>query len=295
VYDMNQAYLVMLTGKNCASPEAWNDFRDKWKLAEIYIAKEYTPNEFVNRMHKQFYSNATAIMQPGTHGSKPIPFVITMSGKPGMGKSTAWPVLVSGIVPGNVQQIRALSYTRNPVSDFFDGYNPEKHKIFVYDDFGSQVDDAAAGELMSIVSNADYLPPLASLNDPNIGLKGSSFSSPIVILCSNFEEFNHCKQVADKTALLRRLGYVVKAAAKIKPDSMLGLFKMRIDGTQEPVQNTKRKSEGYVHNYFGIRDLQEFFAKAYKEHMIEQLRVNEDLNQLCMKDHDYTFRKFTPR
>lgn len=274
IYEMIQAYLELLKGENCASPAQYTLFMDLWKKADIYITAEYQANEFVRRLHAGFRLNATALMKPGTRGSKPIPFVITLFGPPGSGKSSTWPVMVAKITGGTMEEIREMSYTRNPVSDYFDGYVPEKHKIFLYDDFGSQVDDESMGELMSIVSNADYLPPYASLNDPNVGVKGTSFDSPIVILCSNFKDYSHCKQIADKVALQRRLGIVINWNAKWKPGNTYEVFETLVDGTQRPI--VRKDAPDNDNNRYTLPEIQQLLADLYKKHMLEQ-RTRDEL------------------
>jgi hypothetical protein len=278
VYDMLQAYLNLLKGENCASPAAYETFKVCYRACEHYVNEEYPPNEQVLRMVKHYLTSANAIMQPGTHGSKPIPFVVTLFGEPGTGKSTSWPLLFSGIVPGNMREIWAKSYTRNPTSSFFDGYVPEKHKIFVYDDFGSQVDDESAGEIMSIVSSADYLPPYASLNDPNVGVKGTSFASPIVILNSNFKTFTQCKQIADKTALHRRLGIIITWDQRINLASPLShKFKVEratVKGTVEDIKNTDGT------NFFNFREIQELLKQEYVRHFSLQTAITDAFDKL---------------
>lgn len=273
VYDMVQAYIALLKGDACASPAVYDKFVRAWKESDSYIMREYQVNDFVNRLNASFRLNAAAVMRPGTRGSKPIPFVITLYGDPGTGKSSSWPVLLSDIVGGSISNIRGMSYTRNTTSEYFDGYNPEKHKIFVYDDFGSQIDDEGMGELMSIVSNADFLPPYASLSDPTIGVKGTSFDSPIVVLCSNFRDFSHCKQIADAKALRRRLGIVINWNHKLNDKSTYAVFRSEVTGEQSPLN----KASG--DNYYSIPELQAMLADEYQKHMKHQWQRDDYFNK----------------
>lgn len=296
VYDMIQSYINLVQGENCASPSAYASFQKTWKEAEEYITKEYAPNTRVFQLHQHYRTCASAIMRPGTHGAKPIPFVLTLYGPPGTGKSTSWPLLISAITGGTMSQIRSLSYTRNPDATHFDGYNPEEHKVFVYDDFGSQVDDASAGELMAIVSNADFLPPYASLSDPSVGIKGTSFSSPIVILCTNFSNFDHCKQIADKVALKRRLGICVNLDRKWAPPTygpngeMLSegtkytVTRSKTDGTQEPIMREDNT------NYYNMTQLQHLLAAEYKKHYDGQIQITNEFDKFLAKP---TIESFT--
>lgn len=283
VYSMLQSYLAMLHGQNCASARAFEEFTERWKECDAYVNSEFAPSDRVLRLLAHYRTSAHAIMRPGTNGSKPIPYVITLFGMPGQGKSASWPLLVSGITGGSMEEIRMKSYTRNSTSAFFDGYCPEKHKIFVYDDFGSQVDDEAAGELMSIVSNADYLPPFGSMTDPNVGVKGTSFDSPLVVLCSNFKEFSQCKQIADKTALQRRLGVIINWHERLDVTNQnqhrqrYQMFRAGTDGKQYPIA----AADGS--NYHTFEEIQVFLRDDYVKHLGAQKALDDEFNKLLCK------------
>lgn len=262
IYDMVQAYIALL--QSCASPKAYEEFKAAWRAADEYILTDFTPSREVPLIHKQFMSNAMNIMTPGTRGGKPIPFVITVRGPPGTGKSTNWPLLLSGIMPNrDIEEIRGMSYTRDSASDHFDGYNPERHKIFVYDDLGSKVDDEGANELMAIVSNADFLPPYASVDNPGIGVKGTSFDSPIVVICTNFEKFVMCHQIAEPTALHRRLGHIVEWDER-DLDARKVLRVAQPDGTSRVVSSNSADGK------WTLEELQIVLAEEYQAHMLSQ-------------------------
>jgi hypothetical protein len=296
LYDMVQTYITMLTGENCGSSQVYEQFCTKWKDAEKYIMAEYTPNDQVSRTLKSYWSNANSIMRPSTKGEKPVPFVITLTGKPGHGKSSTWPVLLSGIMPGSIKEIRAKSYTRNSASDFFDGYVADKHPIFVYDDFGHMIDDTCAAEFMAIVSSCDYLPPFASISDPNIGLKGTSFAAPIVVVCTNFSDFSHCKQIADKTALMRRFGIVIHWDKKCETgEEQYSVYRTLVDGTRQPL--TQIKAGRMTHEYT-VRELQILLAREFRMHMQGQIHLTDTLTSFQIShieggkpafQHEYNF------
>lgn len=286
IYIMVQAYLALLEGTNCASSEAYRAFDTAWKAADQYIMREYPVNQQVIDTNRRFWINAHAIMTPGTLGSKPIPFVVTLFGAPGTGKSSTWPVLLSGIVKGTFDEVAKAAYTRNSSSDFFDGYQPSVHKVFLYDDFGHRVDDECAGELMSIVSTADYLPPYASINDPNIGVKGTSFNSPIVVLCSNFETFNQCKQIADKTALARRLGIVIEWQSRLENMDEENYLVFRVDEMGRKIPITRAVANKADHNRYSARQIQKLLKHEYLVHMESQTRIKEHFNKWMVPEGD---------
>lgn len=284
VYDMMQAYTSLVSGMNCASPKSYEQFQIAWRAADEYIMKDFPPCEQVYRLHKHFYANANSIMKPGTKGSKPIPFAITLFGPPGTGKSTSWPLLLSGIVPGRIEDIIDMSYTRNTGSSYFDGYNPERHKIFVYDDFAHKIDDTCVEEFMAMMTSGDYLPPYASINDPNVGMKGTSFASPIIVLASNFQDFSHCKQIADKVALARRLGIIITWDKRFVVGNTYKVDRATPDGNTEPINKPLTHD-----NFYTVPELQVLLSRLYLEHFQEQDNVNDSLNTHLSPTPKYNF------
>lgn len=288
VYDMVIAYRELLTVAGCSSPECHAKFEELWKISRDYILVEYAPNDLVQRTHHAFLTGARAIMKPYMAGGRPIPFVVTLFGPPGTGKSSSWPLLLSKLVGGDVQTVRGMSYTRNTASEYFDGYNPQKHPIFVMDDVFSQIDDDGATELMSIVTNADFLPPYASLNDPSIGVKGTSFDSPIVVLCSNFDDAGHCKQIADKTALMRRLGIMIHVTGQIVDENTsYKVTEMDYTGKQRDIINQRTND-----HMFTVVEIQDLLYQRYKIHYSAQDDRNAKLNKLRVPGvTGFNFRK----
>jgi len=118
------------------------------------------------------------------------PFVIKISGASGLGKSTIWPAFISSLYPGlSSAQILAKVYSRNPGSDYWDGYLPSVHEIILYDDFNQSREETDLLEIIQLVSKAQYLPPFASLDSNNAGAgKGVQATPKLIILLSNTQD-----------------------------------------------------------------------------------------------------------
>jgi chaperonin cofactor prefoldin len=266
VYDMHQAYVAFIQQHD--SLELYREFLTAWRASEHYINIEYIPNEMVYRLHKHVLTNADSIHRPHTQGSKPIPFVVTLYGMPGTGKSSTWPLLLAGIVPGQFEDIRRLAHCRNPGLEFFDGYDPTKHPIFVYDDFGSNSEDNSAVELMAIVSTADFLPAFADLPS-----KGQSFDSPIVVLNSNFKHFNQYKMICSGAALNRRLGIIIDFDAQWKEGLTYQVSRANREGGTDPINRP-----GETSAYYSLPEIQQLLAAEYTLHFSKQSEVITTMN-----------------
>jgi hypothetical protein len=269
INDMVKLYINLAT---YSTIEANEEFQLAWHKAEQYIVKEYSPSNQVNLLHRSYLNNAKSILSPVMTGTRPIPFVVTLYGKPEKGKSTLWPLLISGITGAqNIQEVLNLSYTRNTACDYFDGYNPDRHKIFVYDDFGQQIDDVGALELISIVSPVSYMPPFAAIDSKSSGSKGTQFNSPIVVINTNFSDFKHCKQIAESNALQRRLGYIVEIDDKLNDlDNKYALFRTYADKEGKAQKESLGK--------FNVHELQDKFVEFYEEHFKKQENIDEKIN-----------------
>jgi len=277
IYDTVEAYKFLYTGDNCGSANAYEDFTEKFKLSTTYIATEYPVSDKVPRLHNRLRTDAMSIMRPIMSGSKPIPFVVTIRGPPGTGKSSSWYLPISGITGGTSATLHQMAYVRNTASDFWDGYNPEKHHILLYDDFAASIDDPCIGELMQTVSSNQYLPPFASIDNLDCGIKGTSCTPKIVVLLTNFHNYDHCKQIASRVAVMRRLGYIIEWDQKYDKGVKYKMWKAQENGTQVQLENKDGS------NKFTMSEIQKLLGDAFEEHMDKQTDVSEKLDVFMSK------------
>ena len=120
----------------------------------------------------------------GEMGRRECPFSVSFCGPVGIGKSTMMPVfLFKMMLPGDRYPNSKLMYSRNASTNFFDGYTGQF--ALLYDEFADTNKYEDVQEFMTMVSCAEMVLPMASLDDISVGKKGTKFSSKIVISCSN--------------------------------------------------------------------------------------------------------------
>jgi len=132
---------------------------------------------------------------------RPEPYCIGIVGGTDIGKSHFVKALAAILAPSNWNR-NNLVYSRTAGLEFWDGYTGEF--ATVYDDFGQVVESGDFAELFSVVNNVPYIPPMASLDNPRVGIKGTHFSSQLVVLTSN-SHFPPCaNEIRTPAALERR-------------------------------------------------------------------------------------------
>nr|APG77920.1 hypothetical protein [Hubei picorna-like virus 12] len=107
---------------------------------------------------------------------RPLPFVLHLSGRPGVGKTLLVHTILTklGYGPSDV-------YFRPVSSEFWDGYNGQK--VVVYDEFlvGSEMAERVGTEFLQLASTAHFQVPSASVENPLVGIKGT-YSHPEVVI-----------------------------------------------------------------------------------------------------------------
>lgn len=134
-------------------------------------------------------------------GIRITPFGIVIKGGTNIGKSAVAHVitqLLSRCVGASDEEL----YTRSKSSDFWDGYAGQFG--ILYDDFGQAVDFAEVPEIFDVISSTPWIPPQASLDNVNIGIKGTFLTSEVVIATSNLDNFNSTTTVIHAPEALQR-------------------------------------------------------------------------------------------
>lgn len=128
------------------------------------------------------------------------PFAILLHGAPRTGKSQVakkiarhieeWAKdesLMSDPVFSNMA--RPGTYAYQSQLAYMDGY--QQQGTVIVDELGAQADGSDLLPFYSLVSSNTYVCPMASLENPIIGKKGTTFTSHTVIACSNSASFSH--------------------------------------------------------------------------------------------------------
>lgn len=115
------------------------------------------------------------------------PLVIGLFGAPGSGKSTRIRGLCNSLQQSLFPHCKSdedLTYSRSCATQHWDGYNGQP--IVILDDFGQDHDRRDVVEFAQLVSTNQYFLPMADLAE-----KGTSFTSPIIIVTSNMHFGDH--------------------------------------------------------------------------------------------------------
>lgn len=180
--------------------------RKRVAIEEMFNAKD---NNFVVKANERLQIMAKVVeMHTNVSSVREAPFVVAVSGRPGVGKSVLTNVLVHALFEEDELESHKdnLIYTRNEAMKHWDRYC--SNLCLVYDDFGqfrkSASETDCFTELICIASNAIYQLPMASLED-----KGTIFKTPLVVLNTNVP-FLEPLSLQSREALWRRRNAVLK-------------------------------------------------------------------------------------
>lgn len=162
------------------------------------------------------------------------PFVVCMRGKSGTHKSTTVDAMATAIcvaLSGD-ENFRSVHF-RNPDIDHWDTY--DNQLVDVRDDFGQGTDSEANPnksfiELIGSKNIAHYVLPMASLEE-----KGKIYSSPIILLTTNMEQFvkETVKSIICPEAISNRIEIMfhVLEPGKFQLEKCFGMTNLQCKGT----------------------------------------------------------------
>ena len=146
------------------------------------------------------------------------PFSLTIFGRSQIGKSTLSAAVAKYMFPDTpADRVRYVIPT-DP-DEFWSGYSP-LHAVTAEDDADQDAEYKNALQLFSIVTNAPYQPPMASVDDKSIGVKGTPYHSKMHIRCTNNPYPRPSVKVLTVEAYWRRRHMLVEA--RVRPDYMNG-------------------------------------------------------------------------
>lgn len=136
----------------------------------------------------------------GTRGHRMAPFVISIYGASDIGKSGMISHFANLLRPCDYPK-NNLVYCRQAGTDYWDGYTGQFCTSI--DDYNQFVESDDYKEMVSMCTSEVYHLPMASLNDKTIGVKGTVFSSDLVVTTTNVP-FPVINDVRTQTAVWRR-------------------------------------------------------------------------------------------
>jgi hypothetical protein len=149
----------------------------------------------LNKYSDQLY----AFLATPSYSGRACPFSITLYGDPQVGKTVALDMLT--------RKLGLTSYSRQPENQFWDGYTQQP--VVILDDWGKTTKAEDYLQEFTLVSNAEYIPQFASLNDPTIGIKGTHVSPQYVFRSTN-NPFPNIVGLANVNALYERRQLLVR-------------------------------------------------------------------------------------
>jgi len=135
------------------------------------------------------------------------PFVVSISGPPGLGKSSNVNLLAMFLMAPYTKQRQGLIYSRSSGNKHYDDYHQQK--VMIIDDWDQFSDDESVNifkEFLCAKTGCIWTPPMANVND-----KGMHFKSQLIILTSNQLDPYVKGKVHDEDSILRRRDYVADA------------------------------------------------------------------------------------
>lgn len=162
------------------------------------------------RKFDKLYESVQSIMKCGV--IRECPFSLTIAGDSQIGKSTLSAAIAKYMYPdAPADRVRYVIPT-DP-DEFWSGYSP-LHCVTAEDDADQDAEYKNALQLFSIVTNAPYQPPMASVDDKSIGVKGTPYHSKMHIRCTNNPYPKPLVKILTLEAYWRRRHMLVKAVVK---------------------------------------------------------------------------------
>jgi hypothetical protein len=154
-------------------------------------------------------------------GRRSMPYVIWLSGEPGIGKSTLAADLARQTARLMMTEsfgedsditdddLNSYIYSHNTTNKFFDGYNNQP--IFILNDYLQFTNESEEQWLIRFVDTIDVPLEVSSVDNISQGIKGEvRFTSRIIIITSNTSYLNSSPNVINVDAFNRRRNIVVK-------------------------------------------------------------------------------------
>lgn len=227
VVDMN-SMIALDSSEILYNSHNLNVFLVTYDKLKLYLSKQEYIDQGIGQLfskHIDFFDTTYSLIarQGLLPGKRKMPYVIWLSGPPGIGKSTLAKSLALAILRDSIMPLHKKSSVDNHISDdelnkmiysystgnrFFDGYNNQP--IFILNDYLQFSNDDEEKWLIKLVDTLDLQLEVASVDNVSTGVKGEvRFTSSVIIITSNTTHLNVSDSITNTEAFNRRRNIVV--------------------------------------------------------------------------------------
>lgn len=179
------------------------------KIREIYDRLsnlDHKPGIFLALTQMQMRINQlNSIIDTGdrAHEARITPFCIMLIGDAGVGKTFAANTIANRLCP------HSQIYARNVNGAYWDGFKPH-HQLVMLEEVGQITKPEPLIEFLQVVSGSVYYPPLASIDNGAVGIKGTPLNCKYVVCTTNNERPNCADAPKIVDAIARRRHCLVR-------------------------------------------------------------------------------------
>lgn len=224
-------------------------------------------------------------------GDRRIPFAFHVAGPPGIGKTTSVKDLLKKSCGFTAEEM----YSKDVASEFFSGYLD--HPVIVMDEFLLGRPDKnydSVEDYLTMVSSGEWRPNFASVDDPNVGVKGNTARPKVVVTLNNVAHDSIDAKIDE--AFQRRRRFVVRAkrsgryAGELMNSKNVDFSKFTPEECRERVwcsfdilPGVFNKNVEYLRKDLTYSQLVDFVSAEYKAHSILNDRI-EGMNDIEIHD-----------
>ncbi len=149
---------------------------------------------------KLFTVHSVIVQKKHSNGTRKLPFAMHVAGKPGVGKT----LLIGRILREAFGAQTADIYFKSNSDEYWSGYQGQKYVVmdeFLIGDQAAKTE--AAKDYLSLVSTAPYMPNMASVDSPHVGIKGT-MATPLVVVTMNNTRWDRPPEVPEVAFQRRR-------------------------------------------------------------------------------------------